>query len=221
MARLETTALSSFTLSSRVSSGSASRKEPHEQHRGNISPRAHRGRVACSSLCTAALQLQSRVPHRVTAPIPIGFGVDASLSLATLLPLLVVSLASTRENSGCAWPCTSPSMGGNDPHAGTPQNPEQGVPAHLSLPQLSGRCPRRSCQRGAGCGTPGCGRPGSRHGAVSASPGSGGPGSRLCFSMEHHHHPSERKESRAPECSLRLPQQAQRLKAMPWRATGT
>lgn len=126
-ARLETTALSSFTLSSRASSGSAGRKEPREQHRGNISPRAHKGRCACSSLCAAALQLQSRVPGRVTAPVPIGFGTDANLSLATALPLLVVSLASERrEDSGCTQPCTSPSMGRSNPHLGTPQNPERG-----------------------------------------------------------------------------------------------
>lgn len=177
MARLETTALSSFTLSSRVSSGSASRKEPHEQHRGNISPRAHRGRLACSSLCTAALQLQSRVPHRVTAPIPIGFGVDASLSLATLLPLLVVSLASTREERTAAvpGPAHPPAWEGMIPMLGLPKTQSRGC--QLTFPCLG-------FQDAAHGGAASVVRGAARRGAEGRGPGTArclparGPGAR-------------------------------------------
>lgn len=201
MARLETTALSSFTFSSRVSSGSAGRKEPHEQQRGNISPMAHKGRCACSSLCTAALQLQSRVPDRVRAPIPIAFDTDATLSLATVLPLLLVSSASARgENSGCAQPCASPSTGGSNPHPGTPQNPERGCqvtfPCH-SFQDTAHKGASSVVWGVARRGVEGWG-PGTAWGLPARGPGTWGPGFASRWSIII----ILQRESTAPECSL-------------------
>jgi len=102
MVRSETTALSSLTLSSRPTSGSVGRAETDERHGGNVSPRGHGAKqegTPAHPPVQATLQLQSRV----TAPIPLGFGVEADLSLENALPPPTASSASaSREGRGAA-----------------------------------------------------------------------------------------------------------------------